>query len=144
MIGRCLRQASRLAPLWPLRFELHVGGSARAAPGLEAGFCLWLLGIGRFLCLLECCLADWWMLCTPCFFLYFSPTSRVGGTSGELSGKVWCSWGAGSERLGKSATGRLTALDGAREAGGLLGGSLGCDLVETVSLTSAAEFGQIA
>uniref|UniRef100_A0A9L0TA77 Condensin complex subunit 1 n=1 Tax=Equus caballus TaxID=9796 RepID=A0A9L0TA77_HORSE len=25
------------------------------------------------------------MLCTPCFFLYFSPTSRVGGTAGELS-----------------------------------------------------------
>lgn len=84
LIGRCLQRASRLAPLRPLRFELHFCGFARAAPGSEAGFCLRQAGIGRSLYPRGCRVADWCVLCPPWFFLRFSPTSRVGGTAGEV------------------------------------------------------------
>lgn len=80
VIGRSLQRASRLVPWRPLGFELHISGFARASPGSEAGFCLRLLRIGRVLCPLECCLADWCVLCTP-GFLHFSSTARVPGTT---------------------------------------------------------------
>lgn len=85
LIGQSLQRASRLVPWRPLRFELHVCGFARASPCSEAGFCLRRLGIGRSLCPLQCCLADWRVLCTP-GFLHFSSTAGVPGTTGEALG----------------------------------------------------------
>lgn len=87
VIGRSLQRASRLVPWRPLRFELHICGFARASPDSEAGFCLGLLGIGRFLCPLQCCLADWCVLCMP-RFLHFSFIARVPGTTSEVLGPV--------------------------------------------------------